>query len=69
MNPPSQANPPDRHDLLQPLNTISLCVGNMRLRTLQHLPQEEASNAAAKLDLIEAEIRRLVEMLGRLQIN
>ena len=54
------------HELRQPLNIIGLASGNIRARTLKKLSPEDAAYLAAKLDTIDTEIARAVELAEQL---
>lgn len=51
------------HDMKQPLNIIRLAIDNVRTRIIPLLGEEDASYLALKLERIERQIERSVEMI------
>jgi signal transduction histidine kinase len=52
-----------KHELRQPLNAISLCAANLRVRIEPHLDEAESEYARRKLETIDAEVQRLARLL------
>lgn len=53
------------HDLRQPLNVISLAVANLRARLAPNLGEADRSYLNEKLDRIEQQVARAVQILDR----
>jgi nitrogen fixation/metabolism regulation signal transduction histidine kinase len=51
------------HELMQPLNIIRLCCGNIRDRIGQKLEEADAEHLASKLGRIEEQVVRMNELL------
>lgn len=51
------------HELMQPLNIIRLCCGNIRDRIGQRLEEADAEHLASKLGRIEEQVVRMNELL------
>lgn len=64
MNEPSNSARKS-HDLRQPLNVISLAVANLRARLGSRLAAEDAAYLNEKLDRIEQQVARTVELLDQ----
>lgn len=63
----STGHTPQRHNLRQPLNVISLTIANFRLRIEPKLDEADAVYVNRKLERIEGELRRLSKMLDELE--
>jgi len=55
------------HELMQPLNIIRLCCGNIRDRIGGQLDEVEAAYLAAKLGRVEEQVVRMNELLRKHQ--
>lgn len=53
------------HELMQPLNIIRLCCGNIRDKVVRHIEEDQAAYLAAKLARIEEQVVRLNELLQK----
>ncbi len=60
---------PQRHNLRQPLNVISLTMANFRLRIEPKLDESDAIYLNRKLERVESELHRLAKMLDALEIS
>jgi signal transduction histidine kinase len=65
----NSARGPQRHNLRQPLNVISLTIANFRLRIEPKLEEPDAIYVNRKLERIEGELHRLAKMLDELEIG
>lgn len=54
------------HELMQPLNIIRLCCGNIRDRIGTKLEEADAAHLASKLGRIEEQVVRMNELLREL---
>ncbi|WRH76353.1 MAG: hypothetical protein RSE16_02485 [Sphingobium sp.] len=54
------------HELMQPLNIIRLCCGNIRDRLGAKLEEVDAEHLASKLGRIEEQVVRMNELLREL---
>jgi len=60
---------PQRHNLRQPLNVISLTMANFRLRLEPKLDEADAIYLNRKLERVESELHRLARMLDALELS
>ena len=58
---------PQRHNLRQPLNVISLTIANFRLRIEPKLDELDAAYVNRKLERIEGELQRMAKLLDELE--
>ncbi len=57
------------HDMKQPLNIIRLAIDNVRTRIIPILGEDDAGYLALKLERIERQIERSVEMIDTAAIS
>ena len=59
----AQINPENAHDVRQPLNVIALVAANLRGKLANALAEPDASYLRAKLDRIENQLARALNLL------